>query len=597
MAEAAGPWPLERGDVQPMLAALARGTDWRTALEALLLGLPLERAERLMQLSREGRGAFLPLLREPPDGNEAPRALLVGNALSGTLVALARAGYRVVALDPEPERLLLARARDRALAGGQTRFLRAEPRSALPFRDAVFDLVVAERGAGWNAAKSAELRRVTRGELLIACDNRLAYKRSSGVRADFRVPGPREWLGQALKPKRGERTLAAYRRDLGRSLWPAVEAFALYPHAEDFSHVVALDGPRPRLSIGPKERQNPLKVAADRLGLFPWLTPSFLLRASSGQPGPRRVETWLAAVAEAAGEPAGELEILVSTRGNTALLLTALSPEDWRDGDDLRGRFALHVPLSPQQEEQARRHIARLRELARRFPGLPVPKPLFEGTVGGQYLSAERRLPGFTAPQFSGDARVAARLYTGVDEQLAGLVVERCVLDEAEFEVLFAAKFERVARLAGRAETAARIRALLDELRPRLLGAEIPLVVQHADLRGKHIQVDRDGRVLGYLDWGSSESRDLPWFDLANLVLHDTKQEHNSSAGVAWQRLVAGDIGAHGARALASHAERLALPAEWTEALLLAHPVLVAAMAEKNWDYSRPRWLHRNFGL
>jgi len=25
--------------------------------------------------------------------------------------------------------------------------------------------------------------------------------------------------------------------------------------------------------------------------------------------------------------------------------------------------------------------------------------------------------------------------------------------------------------------------------------------------------------------------------------------------------------------------------------------VFVAAMAEKNWDYSRPRWLHRQFGL
>ena len=27
------------------------------------------------------------------------------------------------------------------------------------------------------------------------------------------------------------------------------------------------------------------------------------------------------------------------------------------------------------------------------------------------------------------------------------------------------------------------------------------------------------------------------------------------------------------------------------------YPVLVAAMAEKNWDYSRPRWLHRQFGI
>jgi len=25
--------------------------------------------------------------------------------------------------------------------------------------------------------------------------------------------------------------------------------------------------------------------------------------------------------------------------------------------------------------------------------------------------------------------------------------------------------------------------------------------------------------------------------------------------------------------------------------------VLVAGMAERNWDYSRPRWVHRQFGL
>ena len=593
--EGKGPWPLEAGDVRPVLAALARGAGWRAALEALLLALPLERAERLMQLSREGRGAFLPLLAGPHVDRKAPqRALVLGNALSGTLVALARAGYQVVAVDPEPERLLLARARDRALAGGHALFVCAQPGARLPFGDSAFDLVVAERGCGLGGANVQELRRITAWELVFVGDNRLAYKRSSGVRADFRVPGPAEWLGQAFWPKGGERTLKGYRRDFARALWPAVEAFALYPHAQDFSHVVGLDAPLPKLSIGPKERQNPAKVLADRLGLFPWLTPSFLLRASAGEPGPRHVEAWLEAVAAAAGEPAGELEILVSTRGNTALLLTAP-----RDGDerDPRGRYALHVPLSPQQEEQARRHIARLRELALRFPHLPLPRALFEGTVGGQYLTAERRLPGFTAPQFSGDPRVAERVYNDVDEQLANLVVERCTLGDLEFETLFVAKFERVARLAGRPETAARIRSLLAELRPRLLGAEIPLVVQHADLRGKHIQVHEEGRVLGYLDWGSSEGRDLPWFDLANLVLHDTKQDLQTSAGEAWQRLLAGDIGAHAARALRNHAERLALPAEFTSALLLAHPVLVAAMAEKNWDYSRPRWLHRNFGL
>ena len=27
------------------------------------------------------------------------------------------------------------------------------------------------------------------------------------------------------------------------------------------------------------------------------------------------------------------------------------------------------------------------------------------------------------------------------------------------------------------------------------------------------------------------------------------------------------------------------------------YPLLVADVAEKNWDYSRPRWVHRLFGI
>lgn len=41
----------------------------------------------------------------------------------------------------------------------------------------------------------------------------------------------------------------------------------------------------------------------------------------------------------------------------------------------------------------------------------------------------------------------------------------------------------------------------------------------------------------------------------------------------------------------------LARDEETRAALELFYPASVAAMAEKNWDYSRPRWLHRQFGL
>ena len=49
--------------------------------------------------------------------------------------------------------------------------------------------------------------------------------------------------------------------------------------------------------------------------------------------------------------------------------------------------------------------------------------------------------------------------------------------------------------------------------------------------------------------------------------------------------------------ALASYARAVGLDDETCRASELMYPVLVAAMAEKNWEYSRPRWLHKQFGL
>ncbi|HKX45827.1 MAG TPA: phosphotransferase, partial [Planctomycetota bacterium] len=158
-------------------------------------------------------------------------------------------------------------------------------------------------------------------------------------------------------------------------------------------------------------------------------------------------------------------------------------------------------------------------------------------------------------------------------------------------------KFERVLRRAGVPDTVRRLEALLAETRARLLGVPVPLVLYHADLRAKHVQVGEDGALAGFLDWGSSEDADLPWFDLANLILHDRKQERGGSAASAWRLLAEGRLRDFEERALADLALRLALPRAYTDPLRAIHPVLVGAMAEKNWDYSRPRWLHRQFGV
>ena len=53
----------------------------------------------------------------------------------------------------------------------------------------------------------------------------------------------------------------------------------------------------------------------------------------------------------------------------------------------------------------------------------------------------------------------------------------------------------------------------------------------------------------------------------------------------------------HERAALDSYAQSLELEPAYCRAIERIYPVLVAAMAEKNWDYSRPRWLARQFGV
>ena len=419
---------------------------------------------------------------------------------------------------------------------------------------------------------------------------------SSGRRADFRVPGPLEYLRRVLRPPRGERSLWGYRRALSAPGYGRARAFALYAHSRDFAQVVALDGPRPALSIGPKERENRLKLLGHRLGLFPVLAPSFaLLAARRGARRESRLDRVLPELARLTGEPCPAVEHLVATRGNTAVVHTAVPGAD---PDEPAGRWTLHVPWSPQQEDQARQHLERTRDIRRRFPALPVPEPLHAGRVDGLYLTCERRLGGLTAPQLAGDHGRMARTYADVARALAGLVVERAAVDETTFAELVGAKVALVARYAAEPRTVRALERLRDEARERLLGRPLPRVLYHADLRSKHVQVTPEGRLLGLLDWGSSEDSDLPYFDLLHLVVHERKQEAGLSAEEAW-KLVRGRTGLRPSEraALDDYASRIELDPEVCRVLESIYPVLVGAMAEKNWDYSRPRWVARNFGL
>jgi aminoglycoside phosphotransferase (APT) family kinase protein len=583
-------WPVGREALERALERLAAGTPWKSALEELLLELGEPSADRTMQLLRESRGAWIPLLAA-----SSGRALFAGNALSGTALALARCGIDVVLLDADPLRLALALARAAALAPGTTTACCGGDGESLPFDDRAFDVAVQEEGAspssrGWKRTLE-ELRRVARGEVALVAQNRLGYKSNDLRRGSFRVPRPLEYVGRALRPRGGERTLAGYRRLAGSG----ARSFALYPHSDDFSHVVGLDGDGPALTVGPKERTNRLKVAAERAGLFPLLAPSFLVLTSRSG-GRTRIERVLGALAERTGEPCGRIETLIATRGQTAVVLTSAAS---RDPEDPRGRWCLHVPLCPAQEVQVERHIRVLRLIRERYSGVPVPEPLHWGRLEGLPVACERRLGGLTAPQITGAIERTDRMLGEVAARLGELAVEPAApCGEQRFEELIGRRFALVARHARVESTLREVERLRARAREALLGRSFPLVVMHQDLRGKHVQVSEDGALIGLLDWGTADERGLPYADLLHLLVHERKQAEHLTAGEAWRLVLDGKTLRPAERAaLDAYRSALGLDAETCAAICSIYPVLVAAMAESHWDYSRPRWLHEQFGV
>ncbi len=594
LAAVEGPGPLLPEDVRLLEADLGAGADFRAAWEALLLRLSDARAEAAMLAFREARSGWWPLVQPGPGS-----ALVVGNACAGTAVGLAAVGFEVTLLDPAPHRLRFAAAR-LAAAGRGARLVAAGDGERLPFADRCFDLVVQEGGVpgretGWGH-DVAELLRVARGEVLLVADNRLGYKRSRGRRGQFAVPSPLAWIREALRPTRGERTLAGYRELLEHAGYARPRALALYPHADDFTHVVALDELHPRLYLGPLERRNHLKVAAEAVGLFPVLTPSFALLAPRREHAHRRrrIERILEALAERLGERVPQAEELVATRGNTLLVQTRLlgAPDD-----EPTGRWTLHVPLSAAKRAQCERHVELLRELPRRFPGLALPELRLADEIEGLWLACEGRLVGHSAAQLGG-GRPARRMLEETAGELARLVVERRRIDAAGFEELVGRRFDLVATRVVSPAARAELERLREQARTQLTGRELPLVRVHGDVRAKHVQVRSDGSFLGLLDWGISEDSGLPAFDLAHLVVHQRKQEHASSAGAAWRAVRDPATRApHEAQVLRDYATAVDLAPDLLETLLRIYPVLVADIAERSWDYSRPRWLERQFEL
>jgi hypothetical protein len=587
------PRPLRFGSLDPFFAATAAGSGYRAAFEQLLLSLDELDNQRLMQLVREARGAWHPLLHELRGA-----ALFLGNAFSGTITALANNGFHVTVLDSCPERVRFAVRRAAENSPGRVRGVVAGDATRLPFDDASFALVVQEDGLpganGLHAHAIDEVLRVAADECVLTADNRLAYKKNLGRRGEFVRLSPGAWLASATHPRRGERLLRSYRRMLAKEGWDAPEAWALYPHSFDWSHAVALDEDRPRLTIGPNERRNKLKLLGHALGLFPWFTPSFAVHARRCARRPRRLDRILDALARITGEPRPQVETLVATRGQSAVIHTSIPG---RDADDPRGRWTLHLPLCPKNEPQLELHVRSLHHARERYPALPVPEPLHGGRIEGLWLSCERRLPHHAMPQIGRDRDAVARACLESSMHLANLVARRVErYDVVEHERLVQVPSAIVARHAAVEST----RRWLDGAGARafelLRDRPLPLVLYHGDLRGKHVQTTPEGRVLGFLDWGTTEFEGLPLFDLLHLLVHERKQHSGDSAAACWRAIQ--DPASrlpHEARAIEAYCSAVGLHADAEEALCLLYPMLVAATAELHWDYSRPRWLHTQF--
>ena len=564
---------------------------FKRRLEMFVLGLPAGEADELMMLMKESRGAWAMLL-----GGRGGRALFLGNGFSGTPVALGTLGFSVTVAERCAARLRFAEDRAADLAPGTTHAVAAGQDPRLPFLDGSFDLVVLEGGlpgpsTGWGFTVD-ELHRVSRGELLVTADNRLGYKRSTGRRGAFRRH-PLHLLREILRPSRGERALPSTRAAV-RGSWSEAEAYSLYPHAREFSHVVALDEPRPRLTIGPRERKNRLKVLGARLGLFPWLTPSFAILARRRPRGANRIERLLDEVAAGCGESRPEVDMLVATRSNDALMHTAIP-----GGTGPEGRWTVHVALQPAKRRMVALHHEWLTRIHSDVPGVPVPEPLFHGQFEGAEVAVERRIDGLNGTDITGDRRLTERMFADASRQLVHLLEPGAtVMDDGLFDALLQPRFDLVLDLIDSEGTRDRIRRMVARARQQLVGRSIRLGVYHADLRAKHLQLDHDGGITGYLDWGASEERFLPLVDLLHLVIHQRKQETGGSFGDAWRAVLDPQRRRPTEqRAFVEYLDAAGQDHGLIEVLLELYPALVAGMAELNWDYSRPDWVRRQFGL
>ena len=245
------------------------------------------------------------------------------------------------------------------------------------------------------------------------------------------------------------------------------------------------------------------------------------------------------------------------------------------------GRWTVHVALQPAKRRMVGLHHRWLTRLHSEVPEVPVPEPLFHGEFEGAEVAVERRIDGLNGTDITGDPRLTGRMFTDASRQLVHLLEpEATLLDDRLFEDLLQPRFDLVLGLIHSEDTRERIRRMVSQARRQLVGRSLRLGVYHADLRAKHLQLDTDGRITGYLDWGASEERFLPLVDLLHLVIHQRKQRRGAPSatrgGPSW---IPGGAG-RSAAGLRGYLNAATQDHGLIEVLLGLYPALVAGMAD-----------------
>lgn len=576
---------------------------FRRAFEDLLAEISPRAASTAEWGTRESVGAAALLRRGGADGP----ALVIGSGFLGTAPALAVLGEEVVVADDDESRLEFVKLRAAAQNLNIRGIIINSPR--LPFGDATFgSIMIPDAPAGlpmagripWDALL-AETRRVLKpgGDLVVLAANRFAYKRFTGLHGRFAKPGPAAFVRRALGNSHGEYSCRGWARTLRAAGYLDISGFATYVSHLDYHYICSLERQGwPRLEIGPRERANRLKVLGNAIGLFPWLTPSFAFTAvapganvninktggGARAQGAMAFETITRLAADAGGIDArgARTEHLLATRGNAAIALAA--------------GVVARVPLCAKETRLGSLHLKYSERLRTQWQQFPAPRAIGEVNHRGAQAFVEERLPGLNSAQLLLQHKTRIVTWEGLAGHLSKLVIAREALTPPLLEELLFSRARLAADRMRDARIAERIHALAKGAAAQLRGLRCPLVISHGDLRAKHVLVDAAGTVTGILDWGTAREPNLPLFDLLHFIIHDHKQQFESTLDEAAMRVVFGGEADEGAEnAIRQYCAAIGLDAAARRACEWLYPLEVAATAFNNWDYDRPRWVEVNF--